>query len=58
MKTNALKKNKKVFIGLELDELNLIHRLLDWELEREDSGDDDYRDSLESIIKVILNEVR
>ena len=49
--------NDKIYIGLNLDQLNLIHRLLDWELDREDSGDDDYRNELESIIKIILKEV-
>lgn len=47
----------KIYIGLSLDQLNLIHRLLDWELDREDSGEDDYRNELESIIKIILKEV-
>ena len=47
----------KIYIGLSLDQLNLIHRLLDWELDREDSGEDDYHNELESIIKIILKEV-
>lgn len=47
----------KIYIGLSLDQLNLIHRLLDWELDREGSEEDDYRNELESIIKIILKEV-
>lgn len=47
----------KIYVEFSLDQLNLIHRLLDWELDREDSGEDDYREELESIIKIILKEV-
>lgn len=48
----------KIYIRFSLDQLNLIHRLLEWELDREDSGENDYREELEAIIKLILKEVK
>jgi hypothetical protein len=48
----------KIYIGLTSDEWNTLHRLLEWELERQDSGEEDYETELKNIINAILNEVK
>jgi hypothetical protein len=49
---------EKIYVGFNEDQLNLIHRLLEWELERQDEGETEYEDNLKEIINVILDKVK
>lgn len=49
---------EKIYVGFNEDQLNLIHRLLEWELERQDEDEIEYEDSLQEIINIILDKVK
>lgn len=52
--------NDKLYIGFTLDQLNLIHELLDYELEKDKDYEEenaDYHALLKETIQIILKEV-
>jgi hypothetical protein len=47
----------KIYVGLNEDHWNLIHRLLIWEMERQDEEEKEYLEDLKEIENSILKEV-
>jgi hypothetical protein len=57
MKASGSFNMEKLFIGLSEDQWNLIHRLLIWEMERQDEEEKEYLEDLKNIEEAILKEV-
>lgn len=52
--------NDKIYVGFNSDQLNLIHEILEYELERDKEFEEenkDYHDLIKETIKTILKEV-